>query len=534
MSHVPSAHLDTFCRDSLPPKHMWPDLTCHDPALAYPAVLNLGEVLLEHSISRHGADQPCLVAEDHSWSYADVQRTASQLAETLTDNLGVIPGNRVMIFGPNDPWFAMIWLAVLRAGAVAVPVSPQLTGPELTKQQTATQANLLIIASDLHAERSEALPDIATTSYGSSSDSDLLTLAATKQGTRDAVATAADDVALLVSTSGTTGTPKVTAHFHRDLLYIADAWSNRVFRTQRTDIFAGTPHLSFTYGLCSRLVIPLRHGASTVLANEVTTHQMLASIEQHQATICISSPTAFRAIASMHSQDQLNSVRVAVSSSEALPQSTWQAFHDKTGLEIMDALGTTECTSTFATSAPGEVKPGSVGKPLPAYSIAILDDDGDTVPSGTYGWLAVQGPTGCRYLNDDRQEKYVRNRWNITGDVFRYDEDGYLWYRGRGDDLINTGGYKFYPAEVENVILQSPLIRECVVTGIQLAGTNVVSAVIVLADGISDETATAASIRHFLSDRISPYKIPRKITFVDNIPRTITGKLRRTPQSAID
>ncbi|WP_328899944.1 AMP-binding protein [Streptomyces sp. NBC_00441] len=520
-----SAHLDTFCSDSLPAVELRPNLTCNDPTLSYPAMLNLGEVLLEGSIARFGADRPCLIGPVETWTYGQVRTLATQMAEALTSRFSLVPGNRVMILGPNDAWYAITWLAVLRAGCVAVPASPQLTAPELARLHLATRTDALAISAAL-SDRTD-LPAVPHAFYGGIAEGDLVRIAADCPGTQVPISTSSQDVAFLVSTSGTTGTPKVTAHFHHDLLYIADAWSAYALSTTPDDIFAGTPHLSFTYGLCSRLAMPLRHGAATILTAETSAKQMVEAIGLHKATVCVSSPTAYRAVAAMENHEQLSSLRVALSSGEGLAASTWRAFRQATGLEILEALGTTECTSTFTSNQPGDLRPGSVGRPLPAYRIRILDDMGNVLQPGEEGWLAVQGPTGCRYLNDDRQKAYVIDGWNITGDIFSQDRDGYLWFKGRNDDLINAAGHKFYPAEIEEILLRSDLVHEGVITRTPIAGTDIVTAVVVLSPGVPSDSATRGQLIAFLAQHLAPYKIPRNIKFVGSIARTITGKLRR-------
>ena len=518
---LPSAHTDTFCRDHLPPAGQWPELSGHGWQPAYPEQLNLGAVLLEETIARHGADRVAVIGDEVTFTYGELLAESNRLARVLTLECGLVPGNRVLIWGHNSPWLAAVWLAVLRAGGVAVPVSPLLTAVEVDTQREVTRAGHVVVSARLAGRVDGAVV------YGSSDDDDLLVRARRHPGDFTPVATSQDDVAFLVSTSGTTGKPKVTAHFHRDLLAIADTYCAHALRPTPDDVFTGTPHLSFTYGLGGRLVFPLRTGAATVLMEETSTVALRDSIVKHRATVCVSSPAAYRGLAAMAHPELLGSIRVAVSSGEALPASVWTTFRDATGIEILEALGTTECTQTFTSNVAGDVRPGSVGRPLPGYVVEIWDEQGRPVPPGVPGRFAVKGPTGCRYLDDPRQTSYVQRGWNVTGDIFSRDADGFLWYHGRADDLINSAGHKVYPVEIENELLRHPLVRECMVNGSAVGGVELITAHVVRADDAMPDAELQQHLRTFLSGRLAPYKIPRVITFVPSLTRGITGKLRR-------
>lgn len=519
-----SAHVDTYCRDNLPDPTTWPDLSCDGAADRYPARLNLGEVLLDGTIARHGADRISVIDDDLAWTYGELRAIANRVAHVLASELDVVPGNRVLVWGHNSPRLAATLLAVWRAGAVAVPASPLLTAADVASLVRATRTDLVIASEKLAHLLDKTFPPVARIGYD-----DLFALAARQSDAFEPVDTAQDDVAFLVSTSGTTGRPKVTVHFHRDLLMIADAYNGYALHPVESDVFTGTPHLSFTYGLGFRLVFPLRAGAATELGEAATTESMLAAAQRHAATVLISSPTAYRSLAAMTgAADRLATVRTAVSSGEALTADVWWSVKRATGIEILEELGTTECTAAFTSNVAGEVRPGSVGRPLPGYRVAIWDDDDRPLPAGERGRLAVVGPTGCRYLNDARQENYVRNGWNVTGDIFSLDADGFLWYHGRSDDLIITSGHKFYPVEVETVLLRHLMVCDCVVSAV--AGPNgpsIVAADVVRANSDQSDTELRRELMRYMDGQVARYKAPRLIRFVPSIPRTATGKVRR-------
>jgi 2-aminobenzoate-CoA ligase len=520
----PTAHVDTFARDHLPPPEQWPELLLDLP---YPDRLNCAEELLDRTAERFGGDRRCVVDGDGAvWSYDDLRRHANQVARVLTEDLGVVPGNRVLLRGPNNPWLVACWFGVVKAGAVAVATMPLLRAAELRTVAEIANVRLALcdrrFVDDLAAAGVDGLRIVQ---YGGS---DLDRMAAAKPDTFANVRTAADDVCMLAFTSGTTGRPKATMHFHRDVLAIADTFSAHVLKPRPDDLFTGSPPLAFTFGLGALVVFPLRAGAATLLLEKATPPELFAAIARHGVTVVSTAPTAYRAALPHLAEHDLARLRRCVSAGEALPASTWEAFRAATGLRIIDGIGATEMLHIFIAASDDDIRPGSTGRPVPGYQAAILDDAGRPVPDGVPGQLAVRGPTGCRYLGDERQTSYVRAGWNFTGDTYVRDADGYFWYQARSDDMIISSGYNIAGPEVEEALLRHPDVVDCGVVGAPdpERGT-VVKAYVVLAAGVEASEATARRLQEFVKQEIAPYKYPRVVEFLDALPRTATNKLQR-------
>ncbi len=524
-----SAHVDTFCRDNLPPAQDWPELKFTLPELAYPARLNCAAELLDATAQRYGADRPCLLSDAGTWSYADLIRVSGQVARVLTEDLRLVPGNRVLLRGPNNPWLVACWFGVLKAGGVVVTTMSLLRARELATICEMARVSLALcdhrFTDELEAAGVEGL---RTVSYGGPEPGDLARLAAAKPDGYDTVATAADDVAMIAFTSGTTGRPKATMHFHRDVLAIADTFSARVLKPGPDDIFTGTPPLAFTFGLGQLVVFPLRAGASALLIEKATPAELADHIAARGVTVCGTAPTAYRAMIAAGKAEQLRGLRRPVSAGEHLPAATWQAFYDATGVKIIDGIGSTEMLHIFISSADDDIRPGATGRVVPGYEAAVLDDEGKPVPDGQPGRLAVRGPTGCRYLADDRQRRYVSDGWNLTGDTYIRDADGYYWYQARSDDMIISSGYNIAGPEVEEALLDHPDVAECGVVGVPDPDRGqIVKAFVVLRDGVTADDAKAAELQDFVKQQIAPYKYPRAVEFLAALPRTNTGKLQR-------
>ncbi len=527
---APSAHIDSFCRDHLPAGDDWPELVFDLPELHYPKRLNCAVELVDAVAHRLGPDRPCLLSPTgERWTYGQLAARTNQIAHVLVADHGIVAGNRVLLRGPNNPWLAACLLAVIKAGAVPVPTMPLLRSGELVTVAAIARLDLALcdhrFLADLHGAGIAGLPIVA---FGGSQPDDLVAVAASKPTEFDSVQTAADDVALLAFTSGTTGRPKASMHFHRDLLAIADTFSAKLVRPTPDDVFTGSPPLAFTFGLGGLLIFPLRAGAATLLVEKAMPAELADLIAEHRATICYTAPTAYRAVLAAGKAAQLRTLRRAVSAGEHLPAATWHAFHDATGVKLIDGIGSTEMLHIFLAAADDEIRPGSTGRAVPGYTAAILDDDGNVLPPGTLGRLAVKGPTGCRYLDDPRQRNYVRAGWNLTGDTFIQDDDGYFHYQARNDDMIISSGYNIAGPEVEEALLAHDDVAECCVVGVpdETRG-QLVKAFVVLREGIVADDAEAERLQDFAKQQIAPYKYPRRIEFLAQLPRTSTGKVQR-------
>jgi 2-aminobenzoate-CoA ligase len=526
-----SAHVDPFCRENLPPHDQWPELL-PVPGVAYPEQLNAATRLLRDTVERLGRDRRALVTPDAQWSYGELLDRADQVARVLVEDLGVVPGNRVLVRAPNSPWTVTAWLAVLKAGGVVVLTMPMLRRTELVTLCELVRPDLALcdarLLEDLHAARDDVAPSLRVVPVGGAEDDDLTARAAAKPTGFADVATAAGDVALLAPTSGTTGRPKVTMHTHRDVLAIADTFSRHVLRSREDDLFTTSAPLAFTFGLGSALVFPLHAGAAAFLVEKAMPAEMADLVAAHGVTVLSTAPTAYRAMLAEGRGEQLRGVRRLVSAGEPLPRATWEAVHRETGHKVIDGIGATEMLHIFLAAADDDIRPGSTGRAVPGYVATTLDEDGRETPPGVPGRLAVKGPTGCRYLYGDRQGVYVQDGWNLTGDTYVRDEDGYFWYQARSDDMIVSAGYNIAGPEVEQAVLGCDEVLECGVVGLpdEDRGQRV-TAYVVLKDGVVGDDAAVRRIQDHVKQTLAPYKYPRSVLFVDALPKTTTGKLQR-------
>ncbi len=525
-----SAHVDPFCRDSLPLPEQWPEFL-PVPGVDEPPRVNAASRLLSDTVARLGRDRPALLTPETQWSYGDLLDRADQVAQVLVD-LGLVPGNRVLVRAPNNPWTVVVWLAVLKAGGVVALTMPMLRRTELSTLCRLVEPDLAVCDSrlldELQAAREDVAPGLRILPCGGSTDDDLVVLAAACPTGFSDVDTAAGDVALLAATSGTTGVPKVTMHTHGDVLASAETFSRHVLAPRESDVFAGSAPLAFTFGLGSSLIFPLHAGASSLLLEKATPGELADAVAEHGVTVLSTAPTAYRAILAEGKADRLRGARRLVSAGETLPRATWEAVHAATGVKIIDGIGSTEMLHIFVASADDDVRPGSTGQAVPGYVATTLDAEGRETPPGVPGRLAVKGPTGCRYLRGDRQQVYVQDGWNITGDTFVRDEDGYFWYQARSDDMIVSAGYNIAGPEVEAVLLACDEVLECAVVGLpDVERGQRVAAFIVRAPSVEAEEALALRLQAHVKSTLAPYKYPRTVTFVDELPKTPTGKLQR-------
>jgi 2-aminobenzoate-CoA ligase len=578
----PSGHVDSFARDNLPPRQEWPELI--DSAdTAYAARLNCAVELVDAMASRGHADRVALRwplpagqvaaapgaapqdsapqgaatqgatpqgavprgappqggATHGAMTYGELARLTDRIARVLVEDLHLLPGNRVLLRGPNNPMMAACWLAAIKAGLVTVPTMPLLRAKEL--KQIIDKAQVHAVLCDVrlrdevafclqpgHENHCAGLDAARVMYFNDAGPAGLDTLAAAKPDGFQACDTAADDVCLIAFTSGTTGKPKGCMHFHRDVLAMCDLFPRHVIRPTQDDIFCGTPPLAFTFGLGGLLCFPLRAGASTVLAEKLTPDALLQLIQDFHATIVFTAPTFYRQMAPQAARYDVSSLRKSVSAGEALPDATRQLWKNATGIEMIDGIGGTEMIHVFVSSAGEQVKRGAIGKVVPGYIAQVVDDRMQPVPVGQPGRLAVKGPTGCRYLADERQRNFVRDGWNLPGDTFVQDADGYFFYQARNDDMIVSAGYNIAGPEVEDALLRHPAVAECGVAGVpDDERGQVVKAWVVLKPGILGDDTLANEMQVFVKGAIAPYKYPRVIDFVDALPRTETGKLQR-------
>jgi len=520
---------DNFARDNLPPHEQWPDLLLE--GLHYPDQLNCVTALLEQQILAGNGARPCLRSPIEAWTYADLHARVNRIANVLTRQLGVIPGNRVLLRAPNTPMMVAAYLAVIKAGGIAVATMPLLRAGEL--QTIIDKARLALalcdhrLLADLRTAQ-QSCADLRTVAMGSKEPDDLLAMMADEADSFSARPTRADDVCLIAFTSGTTGEPKGTMHFHRDMLATCDTYGAQVLRARPDDIFIGSPPIAFTFGLGAAVLFPLRVGASSILLEQASPEQLLEAIRNMRPTICFTAPTAYRAMLGRMQPGDVGSLRICVSAGEPLAKTTWDAWHTATGISIMDGIGATEMLHIFIGASVDQIRPGATGIPVPGYEAKLIDEDGKDLPRGSTGRLAVRGPTGCRYLADARQTQYVINGWNVTGDTYHQDADGYFWFQARSDDMILSSGYNISGPEVEAALLTHPAVAECgVVAAPDAARGMIVKAYVVLHDPDTENAELVQALQDHVKAAIAPYKYPRAIEFVPSLPRGGTGKLQR-------
>ncbi len=531
---TPSAQTDRFVHDRLPPSAQWPEIRYDLPELQIPAQANLVDVLFDKAREAGHLNRPLLRSDALTLSYAEVSERVNRIAQVLTEDQKLVPGNRVLLRGGNSIGMALSWLAVVKAGLVAVATMPLLRAREIGDIIEKAQPTVAICDAKLMDELALAQADhpvLKTVVKFNSPDDpqDLGALCAAKSGHFAPCPTAANDIALMAFTSGTTGKPKAAVHTHRDVLAACEAWPRHVLKATPQDIVMGSPPLAFTFGLGGMLIFPMWAGASVYFPSiAYTPEAMVKLIGKVAATICYTAPTFYRQMAPFAKQHGVPSLRICVSAGEGLPDATRQLWKDATGIDMTDGIGATEMFHIFISSPAADVRRGAVGKVVPGYTAKVVDDNGNEVPRGTVGKLAVVGPTGCRYLSDERQTNYVKNGWNYPGDAFIQDADGYFFFQARADDMIITSGYNVGGPEVEDALLKHPEVAECGVIGVPDDERGmVVKAFIVLKPGYEAGDATIKRLQDHVKATLAPFKYPRQIEFVSSLPRTETGKLQR-------
>ncbi len=531
-----SAHVDTFAAEHLPPKAEWPPMNYDTlPELkAYPDRMNCAVELLDKQCAKFG-DRPVMRSPTMSLTYNQLNEAANRIAHVLVDDLGLKPGERVLLRSPNNPMYVACWFAVMKAGGIVCATMPLLRNREIAYIADTAQVRLALCDERLAEELTTAMAATKTVERAVYFDGlgggqgELEKMAAGKPASFEPCDTAADDVCLIAFTSGTTGQPKGAMHFHRDILAMCDCFSTYILKPGPDDVFAGSPPIAFTFGLGALVAFPMHCGASTFLVEAFTPDSLLATMNEQQVTVLFTAPTMFRALTPLANASPVASLAKCVSAGETLPKATWEGWHDATGIKIIDGIGSTEMLHIFIACEGDDIKPGATGKPIPGYEATILDDDGNEVPAGTIGRLAVRGPTGCRYLsNPERQAAYVAHGWNLTGDAYLKDEDGYYYFQARTDDMIIASGYNIAGPEVEAVLMEHPAVAECAVVGAPDAerGT-VVKAFVVPREPDKAGPELVKALQDHVKATIAPYKYPRAVEFLDALPKTQTGKIQR-------
>jgi len=528
-----TGHVDTFANDHLPPREQWPEFLFDRPELRYPARMNCAAVLLDEALARGWGARTAVLAPDGTrWTFAELTERANRIARVLVEDMKLVPGNRVLLRGPNSPAMAACWFGIVKAGGIAVGTMPLLRAKELTDIVTKARITHALCDARLAVELDLARPGCPTLAqvalFQTDAPDGVEARSRAKPATFTNCDTAAEDTALIAFTSGTTGQPKGTMHFHRDVIAAADCFPKSTLLGTLDDVFTGSPPLAFTFGLGGLLLFPLRIGAATLLIERPAPEALLEAIARHRPTVLFTAPTSYRAMAQQVGKYDLASLRKCVSAGEALPAATRQLWKDATGIEIIDGIGSTELLHIFISHPDTDARPGATGKAIPGYVACVMDEVGRPLPPGRSGRLAVKGPTGCRYLDDPRQANYVQDGWNYTGDAYRTDADGWFFYEARTDDMIVTAGYNVAGPEVEGALMKHAAVSECAcVASPDEERGSVVKAFIVLKPGYAACEALTRELQDYVKQAIAPYKYPRAVEYVDSLPRTETGKLQR-------
>ncbi|WP_340540116.1 AMP-binding protein [Nocardioides sp. GXZ039] len=528
---APSGYEDTFARDHLPPADQWPVLEFTTPDLQYPERLNAATELIDEPAARWPDRVALRTPSGEAWTYAELLATANKVAQVLTDDLGLATGNRVLLRAPNNPWAVAAWLGILKAGGVAAVTFSALRARELRPIVEKSQPTIALVdhrfTDDVEALQADLAPDLVIVPVGGDTDDDLVARTATKDGRFANVDTAADDVALFCPTSGSTGEPKICTHFHRDIASIDHTFGRPVLQLGPDDVVSCTAPFAFTFGLGMLVVFPLRAGACGFLTEAVTPLDLADLVAEHGITVLATAPTAYKQILGGGKISKLSGLRAAVSAGEHIPAQTWERIHDELGLKIIDGIGATELLHIFISAAGDDIRPGSTGRPVPGIRATVLDPDGDEVPPGVEGRLAIRGPIGCRYLADERQRAYVVNGWNVTGDTFSRDEDGYFYYAARTDNMIVSSGYNIGGPEVEAAIDEHPdVVESIVIAKPDPDRGSIVCAFVVLREGVDGDAEKVKEIQDLVKQTLAPYKYPREVRFIDALPRNTSGKLQ--------
>jgi len=509
------------------------------PELEYPDRINVASVILGGAIARGDGDRIAIRSPAGTrWTYRELDAHANRIAHLLVGEMGVVPGNRVMLRGPNTPMMAACWFAIIKAGAIAVATMPLLRARELTDIATKAEVSHALcdarLVDEIALARSQCPTLRRVMLFGSDRYESVERKSASLPSTFDDVSTAAEDIALIAFTSGTTGRPKGTMHTHRDVLAASDCWPKHTLRADRDDVFTGSPPLAFTFGLGGLLVFPLRIGASTLLVERPSPDVLLDVVESHRPTVLVAAPTAYRAMALGKGARDLSSLRKCVAAGEALPAATRTLWKEAAGIDIIDGIGSTEMFHIFISHRDDDVRPGATGKPVPGYRACVIGEDGKPLPPGQVGRLAVKGPTGCKYLDDPRQASYVHEGWNLTGDSYLVDDDGWFVYQARSDDMIVSSGYNIAGPEVEAALMEHPAVADCAVVAAPSEERGmIVHAFVVLKPGHAGDEATTRALQEHAKATIAPYKYPRSVSYIDALPRTETGKVQRFKLRAI-
>jgi 2-aminobenzoate-CoA ligase len=526
---IPSAYRDTFARDNLPPQDQWPEFRFTLPELQYPDRLNCVTEFIDKWVANNG-DRTAILSAAETLNYRQLAGRINRIANVLTRDLGMMPGNRVLLRAPNSPMAIAAYLAVIKAGGIVVATMPLLRAKELSYVVTKAQIKLALCDARLADEIEKArplAPHLEKIAYWGHGELEAM-MGKPGYETFTACDTAIDDVCLIAFTSGTTGEPKGTMHFQRDMLASCDSYSKYVLQPNHDDRFIGSAPLAFTFGLGGHVLFPFRIGAATIQLEKAPPEELLPAIAKFGATIVFTAPTAYRAMLPKLSEHDISSLRKCVSAGEMLPKATFDAWRKATGLQILDGIGATEMMHIFIGAPESGIRAGSTGKAVPGYEAKVIDDEGREVSPGTVGRLAVRGPTGCRYLADARQTKYVQNGWNVTGDTYMMDADGYFWYQARSDDMIISAGYNIAGPEVESALLMHAAVAECGVVGVaDEERGQIVKAYVVLRAGHNADATMTRVLQDFVKATVAPYKYPRAIEYVGELPKTQTGKLQR-------
>ena len=499
--------------------------------------------LVDHFVDRHiregRGNRTAIIAGDLQLTYSEVGEQVNRAGNGLL-NLGLQEEQRVLLVLPDIPEFAAAYLGTMKIGAVAVPTSTALRATDYSYVLEESRARVAFVHSTLLGEFGTALSGQRHCKFvvvcGEPVEGYLHWDRFLKDAspTLEPALTNRDAAAFWLWTSGSTGRPKAAVHLHHDWIYCCEYYARGVLDIGPDDVNFSSSKLFHAYGLGNGLMFPFHAGATTVLyPGKPQARAILETAQVNRPTLFFSVPTLYAAMlqeAERNSAYTLDSVRLAVSAAEPLPAEIFRRWKERFGVEILDGIGSTEVLHIYLSARAGRVRPGSTGQAVSGYELALVDHAGQPVPPGAIGDLLVAGPSTAPFywnrkvLTQDR----MRGRWFFTGDKYTVDEDGYYWYAGRSDDMFRVSGQWLSPIEVESTLIEhSSVLEVAVIAFEEQTGLHTPKAYVVLREGYSGTAELVRELQDFVKQRITPYKYPRRIEFLAELPKTAAGKLLR-------
>ncbi len=515
------------------------------PKIVIPDQFNAATAFLDRNLQEGRASKTAIFFEDKKYTYAQVAELANRAGNGMLD-LGVEMEQRVALILLDSPQFAASFFGAIKIGAVPIPINTNLRPNDYVYMLNDSRARILIVHSAIWSQIQQILPELKFVRHivivGLEQDGGQETATLhdfekwinNSPAQLEAVETTKDDSAFWLYSSGSTGFPKGCVHLQHDMSYCTEYYAKQVLGISEHDVTFSAAKLFFAYGLGNNLYFPFGVGASAVhYAGRPLPEDMFNVVQHYRPTIFFGVPTLYAAMLALPEAEKrfdFSSVRVCISAGEALPADVQRRWHEKFNVEILDGIGSTEILHIFISNRAGQIRPGSSGRLVPGYEALITDESGHAVKQGDIGNLLIRGDsTAAYYWNKHEKTKDVINgHWIHTGDKYYEDADGYFWYCGRADDMLKVGGQWVSPVEVEGALISHPAVLEVAVVG-DLDADELIKpkAYIVLNQGYEPSESLADDLKSFVKNKLAPFKYPRWIEFVDELPKTATGKIQR-------